>query len=374
VDRAVAKRLRERRVDQTVLVDERQSVEAGAFDPHLEVVAAACAVLDGQLRRIRKGLFEQRAQGIRGHGTMLAVSDELELRRGRRAVRLTKLDRVWWPDEGVRKRDVVEYYRAVAPVLLPHLRNRPFTIKRHYTVPRGPFEWVKDAPPEMPDWIPVAPLPAKSRRGAIVRYPLVNDELALFWMIEYGAVDLHVWPSRADLPDRPDFVLFDLDPAGVPFGDVRRAALLLREALELLELESLVRTTGGEGLHAHVPIARRHTHAEARRFADRLAALVVRASGGLVTVERARARRHGVYVDTKMNGHGQQLVSVYSVRPSLGAAVSTPLRWEELTPSLDPAAFTMDVVLDRVRRNGDLAEPLLHGKQRLRPALARLAT
>ncbi len=184
-----------------------------------------------------------------------------EFRRDGRTVRLSRLEMLFWPDNGVRKADVVEYYARIAPVVLPHLRDRPFTLKRHYNGPRSPFEWIKDAPAEMPDWIPVAPLPAKSRGGELVRYPLVNDELALLWMIEFGCVDLHVWTSRADLPDRPDYVLFDLDPAGVRFADVVRAAHLLHEALEALGLDAFVRTTGGDGLHVQVPIDRGHTHA-----------------------------------------------------------------------------------------------------------------
>src|SRR5919202_2160287 len=172
-----------------------------------------------------------------------------EVRRGSRSVRLTRLDQRWWPDLGITKADVVDYYRRIAPVLVPHLRDRPFTMKRHFNGPRSPFEWVKDAPPELPGWIPVSPQPAKSRGGALVRYPLVNDARALLWMVEYGCIDLHVWPSRADRPDRPTYVLFDLDPSGVPFAHVVRAALLLREALEAMGLTSVVRTTGGTGLH-----------------------------------------------------------------------------------------------------------------------------
>jgi bifunctional non-homologous end joining protein LigD len=256
----------------------------------------------------------------------------------------------------------------IAPVLVPHLRNRPFTIKRHYTVPRGPFVWEKDAPPEMPEWIPIAEQPAKSRRGAIVRYPLVNDDLALLWMVEYGCVDMHVWTARADRPDRPDFVLFDLDPsAGVGFADVVAAALLVRDALDVYGLQTVVRTTGGEGLHVQVPIARRYDYAEVRRFAGIVAAALARTSEGLITDERVPERREGVFVDVKMNGHGQQIGSVYSVRPLPGAPVSTPLRWEELERELEPAAFTMQAVVDRVERDGDLAEPLLRGGQRLPP-------
>jgi bifunctional non-homologous end joining protein LigD len=294
------------------------------------------------------------------------------LRRGKRRVRLTRLSRVYWPEAGLTKGDLVDFYARIAPALVPHLRNRPFTIKRHYTVPRGPFVWEKDAPEEMPEWVPVSPQPAKSRRGAVVRYALVNDDLALLWMVEYGCVDMHVWTARADRPDRPDFVLFDLDPSpGVRFADVVAATLLVRDALDVYGLGAVPRTTGGEGMHVQVPIERRYDYSEARRFAGIIAAALARASDGLVTDERDPDRRRGVFVDVKMNGHGQQLASVYSVRPLPGAPVSTPLRWEELDDELDPAAFTMDAVLERVERFGDLAAPLLRGPQRLPPPSTR---
>ncbi|MBD0348940.1 MAG: ATP-dependent DNA ligase, partial [Thermoleophilia bacterium] len=214
----------------------------------------------------------------------------MEIRRGRRVVRPTRLDQLWWPEYGVQKRDVLDYYARVAHVVVPHLRGRPFTLKRHYNGPRSPFEWIKDAPPELPDWIPVSAQPAKSRSGELVRYPLVEDAPSLAWMVDFGCIDLHVWTSRIDRPERPDYVLFDLDPAGVGFGEVVQAALLLREALGALELESLVKTTGGDGLHVQVPVARRHSHADARRFAEVVAGALVRAGRGLVTTERSAAR------------------------------------------------------------------------------------
>ena len=296
----------------------------------------------------------------------------MEVRRGRRVVRPTRLDQLWWPGHGVRKRDVLEYYRRVAGVLLPHLRGRPFTLKRHYNGPRSPFEWIKDAPRELPEWIPVSPQPARSRGGELVRYPVVDDEPALLWLVDFGCIDLHVWASRADRPDRPDYVLFDLDPAGVEFGEVVEAALLLREALQALELDSLVKTTGGNGLHVHVPVARRHTHAEARRFAEMVTAALVRASGRLVTTERSRARRRGVFVDTKMNGHGQQVVAPYSVRPREAPTVATPLGWDELDERLDPRRLTLDEVVRRVERDGDLFAGVLSRRQRL-PVAVRAA-
>jgi bifunctional non-homologous end joining protein LigD len=302
------------------------------------------------------------------------VADGVErvLGRGRRRVRATRLDLLYWREERLRKGDLLDYYAFVAPTLLPHLRDRPFTFKRYYNGPRSPFEWVKDRPAEAPDWIAVAPLPAKSRRGALVRYALLNDELALLWAIEFGCVDLHVWTSRVPKTDRPDYVLFDLDPAGVPFADVTRAVRLLREALDALGLASVPKTTGGDGLHVHVPLARRHTYDEVRRFANVAAGALTRSSGGLVTTERSLARRHGVFVDAKMNGQGQQIVAPYSVRPRDGAPVATPLRWEEVDHDFDPRSFTMEVVRERITRDGDLFAPALAGAQRLGAVLRRL--
>jgi bifunctional non-homologous end joining protein LigD len=275
-------------------------------------------------------------------------------------------EQLWWPDAKLRKRDAIAYYERIAPVMLPHLRDRPLTLKRHYNGPRSPFEWIKDAPPELPDWIPVSPQPAKSRGGELVRYVVVDSVEALLWLVDFGCVDFHVWTARADRPDRPDYVLFDLDPAGVPFADVVAGAGLLRDALEALGLESVPMTTGGEGLHVRVPIARRHTHEEAREFAQMVTGALVRASRGLVTGERSPSRRRGVFVDTKMNGHGQQVVSVYSLRPLPGAPVATPLRWDEVNERLDPTRLTPSAVLERVERDGDLLAPALRGRRSLR--------
>ena len=285
---------------------------------------------------------------------------------------ITHPDQLWWPEHGIRKRDVIAYYDAVAPVLLPHLRDRPLTIKQHYNGPRSPFRWIKDAPSETPPWVPVSPQPAKSRGGELVRYLVLRNRRALLWAVDYGAIDLHVWPSRIDQPDRPDYVLFDLDPVDVPFADVTAVAFHLRDALAALGLQSYAKTTGGEGLHVQVPIARRHTHAEARRFAEVVGGAIARRNR-LVTTKRSLDRRGGILIDTAMNGHGQQIVAPYSLRPRPEAAVATPLRWEEVDERLDPGVLTMAGVVERVARDGDLFEPVLRGRQLLKPALARLS-
>jgi bifunctional non-homologous end joining protein LigD len=268
-------------------------------------------------------------------------------------VELHRPDQLWWRELGLTKRDAWEYYDAVAPVLLPHLRGRPFTIKQHYNGPRSPFRWLKDKPPDAPGWIPTTSQPAKSRGGAIVNYVVVDDRATLLWLVDYGCVDLHVWTSRVDRPDRPDVVLLDLDPTDDGFEAVVRAARTVREALDALEVEAVPMTTGGDGMHVRVPIRRQYSYEDARDFArtigDTLSAVGVR----------------GVKVDAKMNGHGQQIVAPYSIRPVPTAAVATPLVWDEVDERLDPNAFTPPVVRERVERHGDLAAPLLRLRQRL---------
>jgi len=297
------------------------------------------------------------------------------IRNGRRELRLTNLDKPFWPEEGITKGDLVAYYRDVAEVLVPHLRGRPFTMKRYPDGWQGKHFFQKQSPSHMPSWIRRAPFPASTREGEqkMIDYALVDDELALLWMANMGCIDLHAWSSRADLPERPDWVMFDLDPSeGATFEDVVTVARLVKGTLDLLELEGFPKTSGSRGIHVLVPIARRHTFAEAREFAAIVAGALARAHPGLVTTEWSKAKRRGVLVDANQNGPGKTNASVYSVRPRAGAPVSTPLRWEEVAQGLDPGAFTMGAVLDRVARDGDLHAGVLRGKQSLTQALKRL--
>ena len=295
--------------------------------------------------------------------------------RGRRELRLSNLDKPFWPEEGITKGDLIAYYRDVADVLVPHLRGRPFTMKRYPDGWQGKNFFQKQSPSHMPEWIPRAPFPASTREGEkkVIDYALVNDELALLWMANMGCIDLHTWASRADRPERPDWVMFDLDPSeGAGFEEVIEVARLVRETLDLLELESFPKTSGSRGIHVLVPIQRRHTFADVREFAGIVAGALARAHPGLVTTEWAKQKRRGVLVDANQNGPGKTNASVYSVRPRAGAPVSTPLRWEEVVSGLDPSAFTMDAVLDRVARDGDLYAGVLGGKQSLAKALRAL--
>ena len=329
---------------------------------------------DNRLRAPRyKGLREDKAPADVRKERPTATT----IKRGSRELRLTNLDKVFWPEEGIAKGDLLEYYRSVAPALLPHLRDRPFTMKRYPDGIEGGHFFQKDAPKHMPDWIPTRRYRSTSRatrEKRTIAYPLVNDELALLWMANMGCIDMNCWYSRVDKPDRPDFCLFDLDPSpDVGFRETVQVALLIKELLDALGLEGHPKTSGSDGIHVLVPVSRRHTYADTRRFAEIVAGALARAHPKLVTTEWSKAKRRGVLIDANQNGEGKTIASVYSVRPKPGAPVSTPLRWEELRPDLDPRAFTMDAVLERVARHGDLFAGVLGGKQSLGASLMALA-
>jgi bifunctional non-homologous end joining protein LigD len=329
---------------------------------------------DGRLRQPSyQGLRKDKAPGeVRKEEPM---KDEIV--RGKRRVKLSNLEKPFWPEEGIAKGDLLDYYRQVAPVLVPHLKDRPFTMRRYPDGAGGKAFFQKDAPSHMPDWIRTVPVRVtsrdKPRQTRTIRAPLVNDELALLWMVNMGCIDMNAWYSRVDKLDRPDFVLFDLDPAAdAGFAEVVQVALLVREALDGLGLASFPKTSGSKGIHVLVPVERRATYADTRRFAEIVAGALASTHRGLVTTEWSKAKRRGVLIDANQNGEGKTIASVYSVRPRPGAPVSAPLRWDEVSEKLNPQVLTMEVVLDRVRRYGDLFEGVLTTRQSLAKALRRL--
>jgi bifunctional non-homologous end joining protein LigD len=330
-------------------------------------------------RRLRAPVY----QGLREDKDASEVRAELSqpvpdvIRKGKRVLRLSNLDKEFWPDEGVTKGDLLAYYRDVASVVVPHLRNRPFTMKRYPDGWQGKHFFQKDKPAGIPGWIPTVSLDVSTResprRRRRIEAPLVNDELALLWMVNMGCIDLNTWYSRVDRLDRPDFVLFDLDPSpDVGFPETVQVALLVKEVLDTLGLESFCKTSGADGIHVLVPIERRSTYDDTRQFAEIVAGALASTHRGLVTTEWSKAKRRGVLIDANQNGEGKTIASVYSVRPKEGAPVSTPLRWGEVDTSLDPAAFTMDAVRKRVAEHGDLFEGVLTTRQSLARALKSL--
>jgi bifunctional non-homologous end joining protein LigD len=300
------------------------------------------------------------------------------VRKGKRELRLSNLDKPFWPEEGIAKGDLLQYYQAIADVLVPHLKNRPFTMRRYPDGAYGKAFFQKDAPKHMPDWIPryraLVSTREKSGGKKWVEFPLVNDELALLWMVNMGCIDMNTWYSRIDKPDRPDFVLFDLDPTPeVPWAQTVEVALILKQLLDALELTSFPKTSGGKGFHILVPVDRRSTFEDTRRFAEHVAGAVARTHPKLATTEWSKVKRRGVLIDANQNGEGKTIASAYSVRPRPNAPVSTPLTWDEVNDKLNPSIYTMDVVLERVRRHGDLYAGVLTTRQSLGAALKRLA-
>jgi bifunctional non-homologous end joining protein LigD len=297
--------------------------------------------------------------------------------KGSRELKFSNLDKVFFPVEGITKGDLLEYYRAVAPALVPHLRDRPFTMVRWPDgVEAGRF-FQKDAPKHMPEWIPtfrtLVSTRESPRQRKWVNFPLVNDELALLWMVNMGCIDMNAWYSRTDKPDRPDFVLFDLDPSpDVGFKETVQVALLVKQALDAFGLIGFPKTSSAEGMHVLVPIERRYTYEDTRQFAEIVAGAIARTNRGLATTEWTKSKRRGVLIDSNQNGEGKTIASVYSVRPRPGAPVSTPLRWSEVNDKLDPLSFTMPVVRDRIAKHGDLFEGVLTMRQRLTDALKAL--
>jgi bifunctional non-homologous end joining protein LigD len=235
----------------------------------------------------------------------------------------------------------------------------------------------KDAPSHMPEWIPrfraLVSARDKERTKRWIEFPVIDDELSLLWVVNMGCIDMNTWYSRIDKPDRPDFVLFDLDPTPeVPWTQTVEVALILKQLLDQLGLESFPKTSGGKGFHVLVPLDRRSTYEDTRSFAEVVAGAIARSHPKLATTEWSKSRRRGVLIDANQNGEGKTIASAYSVRPKPGAPVSTPLRWEEVNEQLNPAIYTMEVVLERVRTQGDLHAAMPKTRQSLSKALKAL--
>ncbi|HEU5321373.1 MAG TPA: non-homologous end-joining DNA ligase [Methylomirabilota bacterium] len=286
---------------------------------------------------------------------------------------VTNAGKVFWPEEGYTKGDLVAYYEAVAAWLLPYLRDRPLVLTRYPDGIAGKSFYQKDAPDWAPAWVRTVRVPS-DHGGRAIDYLVVDDVASLRWVASMATIPLHVWSSRAGALERPDWMVLDLDPKGAPFADVVRVARTLRRILDELALPSYVKTSGATGLHILVPLGARYTHEESRTFARLLATLAVEREPEIATVARPLHARGGkVYVDFGQNVAGQTIVAPLSVRPLPGAPVSCPLRWPEVGPGLDPRRFTIRTVLDRLARVGDPVAPVLAGAVDIGAALERLA-
>jgi bifunctional non-homologous end joining protein LigD len=291
--------------------------------------------------------------------------DNAILNVGGNDVRLTNLRKVFWPELGLTKGDLLQYYADVADVLLPHVRGRAMVMKRYPHGAAGEFFFMKRAPSPRPAWIETCAVTHGS--GNVIDFPMVQDRAALLWVINLGCIDLNQWYARCDDVDRPDYLHFDLDPGpGAAFDRVRETALVVRDALAVLKMPSLVKTTGSKGLHVYVPIVRGPLQKEVWTFAKALAQELALRHPALVTAEYrvAKRPRGRVLVDYNQNRWGSTLASIYSVRPRPEATVSTPVTWKEVEGGAVIEDFTMKNVPARVAKLGDLWKPLLAARGR----------
>jgi bifunctional non-homologous end joining protein LigD len=296
-----------------------------------------------------------------------ARGDDVELHLGRRTVGLTNLSKVFWPEAGYTKRDLLQYYADVSSALLPHLRDRAMVMKRYPNGIHGKCFFMKRTPPAHPDWLETCSIMHKS--ASVIAFPMVQDLASLLWVVNLGCIDLNPWYARCDDTDRPDYLHFDLDPGpGVSFARVRETALVVRSALEALGMPTLVKTSGSSGMHLYVPIVRGPTQKRVWTFAKQLAKQLERQHPALITAEyRIADRPRGrVLVDYNQNAWGRTLASIYSVRPTERASVSTPVSWREVERGFEVEDFRLDNVPARVRRLGDLWKPLLAARGRFR--------
>src|SRR5580700_9717401 len=280
-------------------------------------------------------------------------------------VKLTNLQKIFWPQLKLTKRDLLQYYLDVSPWLLPHLKNRAMVMKRYPNGITGEFFFMKRAPSPRPPSIPVCSIEHHS--GNVIDFPVINHLSALLWVVNLGCIDLNPWYARCDDVDRPDYLHFDLDPTpGASFALVRETSLVVRDALAEIDITSYAKTTGSRGIHVYVPIVRGPTQKEVWSFAKVLSVELARRSPKLITAEYrvAKRPRNHVLVDYNQNAWNRTLASVYSVRPTPEATVSTPITWQEVERGVEMNDFTMKTVPLRLAKIGDLWKPLLEQKGR----------
>jgi len=277
-----------------------------------------------------------------------------------RTLNVTNLRKPFWPELGITKGDLLQYYSDISPFLLPHLKDRAMVMKRYPGGAHGEFFFQKRAPVPRPEWIETCSIEHASK--SVIDFPIVRDLSSLLWVVNLGCIDLNPWYARCDDVDRPDYLHFDLDPVeGTEFQKVCETALLVNEALQKLNVPTFAKTTGSRGIHIYVPIVRGPTQKQVWTFAKQFAFTVAQTHPELITAEyRIEKRPKGrVLVDYNQNAWGRTLASIYSVRPKPQAPVSTPVTWEEISRGIRTEDFRIDNVPERVRNIGDLWKPLL---------------
>jgi bifunctional non-homologous end joining protein LigD len=287
-------------------------------------------------------------------------TNEAQIKVGGGVVRLTNLQKIFWPGLGLTKRDLLQYYLDVSPWLLPHIQDRAMVMKRYPNGIAGEFFFMKRAPEPRPPSIAICSIEHGS--GNVIGFPVIQDLASLLWVVNLGCIDLNPWYARCDDVYRPDYLHFDLDPVeGANFDLVLQTALLVRDALESLKIKSYAKTTGSRGIHVYVPIMRGPLQKQVWAFAKAFSRELAARNPKVVTAEYRIAKRPAkhVLVDYNQNAWNRTLASVYSVRPRPAATVSTPVTWKEVERGIRMEDFVMRNVPRRLEKIGDLWKPLL---------------
>jgi len=289
----------------------------------------------------------------------IPASGNAKVRVDGKDVQLTNLDKPFWPELGITKGDLIQYYADVAPLLLPHIQNRAMVMKRYPHGAAGEFFFMKRAPSPRPDWIRTCRIDHDS--GNVIDFPVIDDLPALLWVVNLGCIDLNQWYATCDDVDRPDYLHFDLDPGTATWEQVLESARIVHDALTTLKMPSYAKTTGSKGIHVYVPIVRGPVQKDVWTFAKALAQELAGRHPKLMTsVYKVASRPKGrVLLDYNQNAWGRTLASVYSVRPHPRACISTPVAWKEVDAGVRIEDFRLDNVRARFKKTGDLFKPLL---------------
>jgi bifunctional non-homologous end joining protein LigD len=284
-------------------------------------------------------------------------------------VEVKNLDKVFWPDSGQTKGDLLEYLDAASPYLLPFLRDRPLTVIRYPDGIGGPSFYQKNTPKYAPDWVKTVKLPSPGSQRGEVSYTLCNSKRTLMWLANQASIEFHPWLSRVDRIEQPDFLVFDLDPPPGQFEVAVDVAFVAREVLAEAGLSAVPKTSGSKGVHLYVPLQRRHDYGIVRRAAADLAARIEEAVPDMATSEFRIAKRGGrLFLDVGRNAPGAHIVAPYSPRAREGATVSFPVAWEDLK-KVRPQDFTIKNVPGILGKRGDMWREL----QPARASLSKLA-
>lgn len=290
----------------------------------------------------------------------IATTGDSVYKVGRKSVPLTNLGKVYWPEDGYTKGDMIRYYEFIAPYILPYLKNRPLSLKRN---PNGISDegfYHKDAGENAPGWMKVENIYSDSSHKTI-HYLVCNDLPSLIYIANLGCIELNPWNSRVGKLDNPDYLVIDLDPSDEnSFDQVIEAANVVHELFERQNAPAFCKTSGSTGLHIYIPMGAKYSYDQVKEFGHIIAMMVVEALPSFTTIERPLNKRHGrMYIDFLQNRQGQTLASAYSIRPRKGATVSTPLEWKELKKGLHPTQFTIKNIQQRLEKKGDLFEGAL---------------